>query len=197
MIKKLFKKEWLSTFDNIEHFSNYNRIKKESLTSHSYKVTLFSILITEECFLEYSFTLSEKNEIMLFSIFHDFDEIFLLRDLDHHLKYNSFNGKELRDVLDKFVEHSVNKELIDSPFQKKVSDIICKKDLSDLTKKVVKLSDWLSMFLYCKVEISMGNNVFVVPENYIKGKIFEHLESMRGYVSSHGFDVNYFNDILE
>lgn len=96
-----------------------------------------------------------KYQTLKMALMHDFDEAVLRRDITHELKYNAYNGSELRNVLDEFVAHQVADEFGD--------DSVVSKTLSkdapyyDVAHAIVKVADWMALLYFLKRELAMGN----------------------------------------
>lgn len=96
-----------------------------------------------------------KYQTLKMALMHDFDEAILRRDITHELKYNAYNGSELRNVLDEFVAHQVADEFGD--------DSVVSKTLSkdapyyDVAHAIVKVADWMALLYFLKRELAMGN----------------------------------------
>lgn len=160
MIIDILNQEWLSSFDNLVHWSELNQLKPESVSSHSYKVVCFTRIITEEIFDK------EDHEVIKLAcvdhaIFHDWDEIFIKRDLSHTTKYNKYNGDEIRKVLDDLVQHLIRENIGGkTPSRIMASNNVLKEALYKGVKEIVKTADWLALLHHCLIELRMGNATF-------------------------------------
>lgn len=151
--------EHLYRLDNIKQWSEKNTLFTESVASHSYKVSFFTAVVFYSLFR----SVINSSEVAIFymkcmnrALMHDWDESIILRDLSHELKYNEFNGGELRERVDEYVEHVINTDFtifMDLyPFfhDSMLSD---HKDVNSL----VKIADWLAMYCFLKREFLLGN----------------------------------------
>lgn len=172
---KLFNRDYLARLDNIKQWLEYDRHQQESVSQHSYKVSVFTM-----CLLDYLWpgggdnntVAAFKYQTLKMALMHDFDEAILRRDITHELKYNAYNGSELRNVLDEFVAHQVADEFGD--------DSVVSKTLSkdapyyDVAHAIVKVADWMALLYFLKRELAMGNRSWplnLLPyckENYRK-----------------------------
>lgn len=155
---KLFNRDYLARLDNIKQWLEYDRHQQESVSQHSYKVSVFTM-----CLLDYLWpgggdnntVAAFKYQTLKMALMHDFDEAILRRDITHELKYNAYNGSELRNVLDEFVAHQVADEFGD--------DSVVSKTLSkdapyyDVAHAIVKVADWMALMYFLKRELAMGN----------------------------------------
>lgn len=155
---KLFNRDYLARLDNIKQWLEYDRHQQESVSQHSYKVSVFTM-----CLLDYLWpgggdnntVAAFKYQTLKMALMHDFDEAILRRDITHELKYNAYNGSELRNVLDEFVAHQVADEFGD--------DSVVSKTLSkdapyyDVAHAIVKVADWMALLYFLKRELAMGN----------------------------------------
>lgn len=162
MVQELFYKNWLNEFDNLIHWSELDQFKKNNVSTHSYKVVLFTRLILEESFRSNSIAISNfKLQCNDHALFHDWDEIFTKRDLCHEFKYNEFNGFDIRKVVDDFVNFTVNKEIgTRSPSAYLINNSILKTNLSEGVEDIVKMADWLELIHHCMFERNLGNKIF-------------------------------------
>jgi 5'-deoxynucleotidase YfbR-like HD superfamily hydrolase len=178
MIYTIFKKEWLSIFDNLVHWSELNQLKKESVSSHSYKVVCLTRIISEEIFTKDNFEM--KLACIDYATFHDWDEIFIKRDMSHRTKYNDFNGAQLRKILDELVVHLVSENIGGkTPASLLMSQNILKEGLLKGVKEVVKTADWLALIHHCMIELQMGNNTFYPKLLYALDKLELSIEQIR------------------
>lgn len=161
MIKKIFEQRLLSIFDNLKTWSDHNQLKEESVSSHSYKVIIFTKAILEEIL---PYELCNKGDLLFkahcvdYAIFHDWDEIYIKRDLSHTFKYNSTNGEELRKQIDFFVFKEVDEKIGNTFSQGEFKEIILRSKQN--VKLLVKIADWLAMYHKCNIELQLGNKTF-------------------------------------
>ena len=103
MIEKVFNGAYLKRLDNIVQWSEKDVFTRETVSSHSYKVTVFCRVLLEEIFRVDNDSIREfKMNCVTHAMFHDWDEALLLRDISHETKYNEFNGDKIRAELDEF-----------------------------------------------------------------------------------------------
>lgn len=152
-----------SSIDEITRFSSYKTFKQESVSTHSYWVTLFTSLLLKEMFKKDSMeVLKIKLHATNGAIFHDFVENFT-GDISHDVKYNNFNGDDIRPLLSDYEKHVWENRFGDNDEKSKfVRECAMIEDsyLNDLSKKVIKVADWLACIKTEYTEIQMGNKYF-------------------------------------
>ena len=155
---KLFSRDHLARLDNIKQWLEYDRHQQESVSQHSYKVSVFTMRLLDYLWPggdDNNTVAAFKYQTLKMALMHDFDEAVLRRDITHELKYNAYNGSELRNVLDEFVAHQVADEFGD--------DSVVSKTLSkdapyyDVAHAIVKVADWMALLYFLKRELAMGN----------------------------------------
>lgn len=158
MIEKIFSGKYLKRLDNITRWLDKDVVKRESVTKHSYDVSVFCTLVLDEIFRgiknEKLFT-EFKLHCIQCAIYHDWDEALILCDMSHETKYNEFNGDEIRDSL-----NDLSKELTKREFLTKSGNVVFDSMTNEdpAVKAVVKFCDWLSMLFFLVREQSLGNN---------------------------------------
>lgn len=163
MIKKIFKGAYLKRLDNIKQWQEMDVFKEESVSQHSYKVTVFTRILLEDIFGEnYNIEVMKfKNDCVSRAMFHDWDEALILRDMSHETKYNHYNGKQIRVALDDFSKHRAYEEFSKNSEGEKndTSDMLLNSisNPDKVVEKFVKLCDWLALAFYIKREESLGN----------------------------------------
>lgn len=155
---KLFNRDYLARLDNIKQWLEYDRHQQESVSQHSYKVSVFAMSIMDYFWptgTENVKVLRFKYQTLKMALMHDFDEAILRRDITHEVKYNAYNGFEVRNVLDRFVEHQLYEEFGEE------SDVV--KTLSkdwehyDVAHAIVKVADWMALLYFLNRELAIGN----------------------------------------
>ena len=180
MFEKIFNGTYLSRLDNIVQWLERDRHNQESVSQHSYKVTIFSRVLLEEIFGDNNSAdvLKFKLDVVTFAMLHDWDEALILRDLSHDMKYNSFNGDEIREEVNKLSEHIAKRDFNDgSP-----AGNMLVKNITDVDKDVkifVKVCDWLALQFYIYREIQLGNRQFYETAAYCNDSIEKSSEACR------------------
>lgn len=154
----------ITSLDNIKQWEERDSVIKESVSQHSFKVSALCIYFLEKVFpnsLPSGFT-DFKLNCVEYAILHDFDESIIKRDISHVVKYNDFNGVDIRKTLENFVEHSLNKMNLGFLFQR----------LSDPDVKLfVKMCDWIAIYTFIVRNRAMGVKVFKEEAEYCKKNI--------------------------
>lgn len=168
MIEKVFNGAYLKRLDNIVQWSEKDVFTRETVSSHSYKVTVFCRVLLEEIFrVDNDSTREFKMNCVTHSMFHDWDEALLLRDISHETKYNSYNGEQIRSVLDNLSKYLAVNEFLDGTSTGEfVFGAIFTNDES--VNSFCKVCDWLALAFFIKREQSMGNQNLDAQETTVK-----------------------------
>ena len=168
MIEKVFNGAYLKRLDNIVQWSEKDVFTRETVSSHSYKVTVFCRVLLEEIFrVDNDSTREFKMNCVTHAMFHDWDEALLLRDISHETKYNSYNGEQIRSVLDSLSKHlAVNEFLDETSTGEFIFGAIFTNDES--VNSFCKVCDWLALAFFIKREQSMGNQNLSAQETTVK-----------------------------
>lgn len=170
MLTKIFSGDYLKRLDNIKQWQEIDVFKEESVSQHSFKVSVFGRILLEDIFRfiennQNAKVLSFKIECMDSFLFHDWDESLILRDMSHEIKYNDFNGEDVRRVLNNFSRYKADEEFTKYDVHKyghqtNSSEIIIQNigRKNDDVQTFCKLADWLAVIFYMKRERSLGNN---------------------------------------
>jgi hypothetical protein len=173
MISKIKGGDYLKRLDNIKQWQEKDVVKEESVSQHSYKVTVFARILLEDTFGKQQTVeiLNFKLGVTTQAIFHDWDESLIRRDLSHDIKYNNFNGTAVREVLRKLTNHLAENEFsiadalgTETPASTMLIECIKEPDVD--IKLFVKLCDWLAASFYINRELSLGNFNFTEVKVY-------------------------------
>jgi len=179
MIEKIVNGSYLKRIDNIIQWQERDVFNKESVSQHSYKVSVFVRILLEDIFnnpdCSKNFEIQNfKLDCVTHAMFHDWDEAIFMRDLSHAIKYNDFNGNQIRQVIDDYVKHEFVKEFDtyqDTCAYKVLAPaVVC---LNPCVKKVVKLGDWLALLFYCRREIALENANFEKTYMYCRHSVIK------------------------
>ena len=157
--EKLFYDEHFDQLNNMVRWNGMKRIKDETVAHHSFIVTWFTRVLVEEIFID------DKPKLLAttYAVFHDFDEMFT-GDIINPFKYNELNGVDIRKSIGEFVEYKVEDKF---PSNGNLTDRMLNNMMTGkipvYIKKIVKISDWLSMRFYLQKEIDLGNKS-VMPQ---------------------------------
>lgn len=143
--------------NQIDRWDRKRTIKVETVGGHSHDVTIIVRALVEEIFPTNAY--EQKLEIVTDASMHDFDEVFS-GDLNHDVKYNDINGDEIRRVLSEFCNARLRQYFSDNTNKSSVMFLKSTTDKSQYSKDLIKVADWISMAIFCKREISLGNTTF-------------------------------------
>ena len=201
MIEKVFNGAYLKRLDNIVQWSEKDVFTRETVSSHSYKVTVFCRVLLEEIFrVDNDSTRKFKMNCVTHAMFHDWDEALLLRDISHETKYNSYNGEQIRSVLDSLSKHlAVNEFLDETSTGEFIFGAIFTNDES--VNSFCKVCDWLALAFFIKREQSMGNQNLSAQETTVKDGLRKSINRCVGIlVQRFGRDnirVSVFEDLIK
>ena len=201
MIEKVFNGAYLKRLDNIVQWSEKDVFTRETVSSHSYKVTVFCRVLLEEIFrVDNDSTREFKMNCVTHAMFHDWDEALLLRDISHETKYNSYNGEQIRSVLDNLSKHLAVNEFLDGTSTGEfVFGAIFTNDES--VNSFCKVCDWLALAFFIKREKSMGNQNLDAQETTVKDGLRKSINRCVGIlVQRFGRDnirVSVFEDLIK
>ena len=201
MIEKVFNGAYLKRLDNIVQWSEKDIFTRETVSSHSYKVTVFCRVLLEEIFsVDSDSTRKFKMNCVTHAMFHDWDEALLLRDISHETKYNSYNGEQIRSVLDNLSKHLAVNEFLDGTSTGEfVFGAIFTNDES--VNSFCKVCDWLALAFFIKREQSMGNQNLDAQETTVKDGLRKSINRCVGIlVQRFGRDnirVSVFEDLIK
>ena len=201
MIEKVFNGAYLKRLDNIVQWSEKDVFTRETVSSHSYKVTVFCRVLLEEIFsVDNDSTREFKMNCVTHAMFHDWDEALLLRDISHETKYNSYNGEQIRSVLDNLSKHLAVNEFLDGTSTGEfVFGAIFTNDES--VNSFCKVCDWLALAFFIKREQSMGNQNLDAQETTVQDGLRKSINRCVGIlVQRFGRDnirVSVFEDLIK
>lgn len=179
-IEKLFKSELLKNLSTNERWNNEHNIKKENVAEHSYSVVWITKIICLYLFEESNPKL--ENEILTYAIFHELDET-LTGDINHNLKYNDYNGVDIRLAIDDYVNHTLGNLFQADNIHNRMFkyEVLHKKKISWF---IVKTADWLAMLFYSLNETNLGNNYFhEIYENVLQ-KFRQHCDLTKSFIEN-------------
>lgn len=197
-------KEFLSkieTLDNIRQWEERDSIIKESVSQHSFKVSAIAVYLLkklDDCIIDdevdihfvYNYDFF-SSKVLYYAIMHDFDEAILGRDISHKVKYNDYNGNEIRECIDNFV---ANKSGEFKCFVEKPSEEV---------RLFVKFCDWIALYTFIVRNENMGCKTFVSEKEYcktnIERKYNEVISMLKSYFNLRDYHLSKFvklKDIL-
>lgn len=170
----------IETLDNIRQWEERDSIIKESVSQHSFKVSAVAVYLLKklydfvsDCDYDIPTDFGDNydffsSRVLSYAIMHDFDEAILGRDISHKVKYNDYNGDEIRECIDNFVANKSGKFkcFVEKP--------------SEEVKLFVKLCDWIALYAFIVRNENMGCKTFVGEKEYCKTNIEKkHSETVR------------------
>lgn len=170
--------EKIESLDNICQWSERDSIIKESVSQHSFKVAaIANYLLRSVCARGYDIPDSFKTEVLSYAIMHDFDEALFGRDVSHVVKYNSYNGENIRNAINEYVEHLICEDFPELDLNPAVA-----------VKKFVKLCDWIALLTFVIRNQNMGAKTFSFEKHYCKEKFIETVQDVNHILFSE-FDI--------
>lgn len=134
----------------LNHMIRYNttpHIMDESVASHSYYVSLFTMMLCEELELDSGFT----SLALQAALVHDMPEI-VVNDITH-------DAKSKMPMIDKILKH-FEEQFIGENFPEQFATLFSDTHIAKKVMLIVKLADILSVYQYSLNETMMGNNNF-------------------------------------
>lgn len=181
------------SLDNIRQWEERDSVIKESVSQHSFKVSAICVYLLEKiaqlnkhASVNYEWLLF-SHECMKYAILHDFDESILGRDISHVVKYNSYNGEKIREILNDFVNKKL--EELDLTFVKQYDNNV---------KTFVKLCDWLSMLTFIIRNKNAGSTSFEGERAYCQESISKSVKTVIEMLRSKGYKIEetIFSDLI-
>ncbi len=155
----VLKSEEFNSLDNINRFNKTRVLKHETVSQHTYWVTLFIAFIMAEltCLgVKECDDPNTKNEALLAGMFHDFDES-ISGDTLFDTKHNDFNGKDIKKSICAYIDHRMKKFYTNTPVCNVLNKAMKSTENNELIRFIVKLSDWLACLKYEYSELQLGN----------------------------------------
>lgn len=207
MIDKIVTRSYLKRLDNIIQWQERDVFNKESVSQHSFKVSVFTRVLLDDVFGDSHDLQIErfKLDCVTHAIFHDWDEAIFLRDVSHSIKYNEFNGQDVRNAIDEYVNHEFSKEFEFLDEQDRVAYETLRKSIVDVdpqVKIVVKVADWLALLFFCRRELALGNKNFTATYKYCRQGLFKAAANLANMVAEYynidsGNFLNSINKLIE
>lgn len=145
MINKITKVRRLS---NLKRCSLFPVVIQQNVAEHSFYVSVLCLFVSEE--LKRKGIKLDEAKLLKYSLLHDIDEA-ITGDIPYHVK------KELNPTLSEYVSRTLQEEF---------NGIDYEIDKESLEYKIVKLCDYVELYLYCCEEKLRGNSALdYVAEN--------------------------------
>lgn len=196
MIEKMFNGPYLRQLDNIVQWSEMDVFQRESVSQHSFKVTIFTRVLLEDIFknVDPGMVISTavnifKRDCVDYAMFHDFDEALIRRDISHVTKYNRFNGDSIRENLNALSEHLSEESFRDGTSAGEFvhNNII---NPSPIVKRFVKLCDWLAMAFFIRREQRLGNGNMRLEDTTVFNGIRVSVDGVRDSLKNNFGEAN-------
>ena len=207
MIDKIVTRSYLKRLDNIIQWLERDVFNKESVSQHSFKVSVFTRVLLDDVFGDSHDLQVErfKLDCVTHAIFHDWDEAIFLRDVSHSIKYNEFNGQDVRNAIDDYVNHEFSKEFENLDEQDRVAYETLHKSIVEVDPKVkivVKVADWLALLYFCRRELALGNKNFTATYKYCSQGLFKAAANLANMAAEYynidsGNFLNSINKLIE
>ena len=167
----------LSRLDNVHQWEERDSVIKESVSQHSFKVAAICHFMLNEyekaskevcgpisydCVQNYNW-LKFKCECLSYAVLHDFDEAILGRDISHVVKYNDFNGEEIRKAINNYVNHITKEDFADGSIPQPTQEV----------KYFVKMCDWIALSTFCDRNLTVGCMIFTNEYTYCNDNLSE------------------------
>lgn len=203
MIDKIFNGPYLRRLDNIIQWQEKDVFARESVSQHSFKVSVFTSVILEDIFptknshnvvdeIRSKHIAEFKLKCIQSALFHDLDEALLLRDISHETKYNGYNGEQIRNALNALSEHIANKEFFDEKWGSGGSMIYyamrCK---NPVVKSVVKVADWMALIFFVRREQDLGNKTLDSLRPYLIESFKRAVNEMKEQIAKEFGEFDY------
>ena len=193
MINKIFNGAYLKRLDNIVQWSEKDVFTRETVSQHSFKVTIFCRVLLHEIF-----GVPKSERVARFcmrcvdhAMFHDWDEALLLRDISHETKYNEYNGYEIRKALDNLSRHLASQEFVDgTPTGDFIYSAIQEND--EVVHAFCKVCDWMALAFFIKREQSLGNRNLSVQTQTVKKGLEKSIKACKDYLED-AFNADEYN----
>ena len=195
MIEQIVEGSHLKRIDNIVQWQERDVFQRESVSQHSFKVSVFTRVILEDILggddgrgRWDKF----KLDCVTHALFHDFDEAIFLRDISHSVKYNKFNGQEIKEAINHYVSHQFFEEFGEDDGRYSDSLKMLHKSIVSVdpeVKEVVKVADWMALLYFCRRELSLGNVNFNETYEYCKESLFKSANKMVYDLAAKSLDI--------
>ena len=177
--------------DNIKQWEERDSVVKESVSQHSFKSAAIAVylsrLLCQNASIEAHMFF---NECISYALLHDFDEAILGRDLSHVLKYNAYNGEQIRAVMNDFVDKEIKEKYVP------IDDLV---HPDNDVKLFCKFIDWYCLQIFIERNEAMGCKTFSYERNYCGKKVCEFINKVRSMLErKFGEDmVKKYNEIID
>lgn len=158
--------------DNIIRYNTLNKLKQETVASHSYYVSLFAMMICNGLKMGPAFL----GKVLEVALTHDIPEI-EINDITHDAKQKM---PELVEILKKYED-----EFMLCTFPAVYSTIKSPQLYDLIANQIVKVADTMSVLQYCDNEYSLGNKSFegMVTNSY--ARVISEQQKLEGMLKTY------------
>ena len=202
-MKTKFKEFWQSgqreELNSIKRWNGKDTVKEESVGEHTFSVVQNVAIMCMGLFNpSYTDVVALQRDALMYAVFHDVDEV-LTGDIGHELKYNNFNGEEIRQAIDAYVKQQVaakyDIEFVGDEMKRFI--LMEHKRFGGIVKKLVKVADWTSMRSYCEREYkTFSNQSFKKLFEYCHLQYIKSLQVLEQNLDSSLFKQRYSKEFL-
>lgn len=195
MIDKIVTGSHLKRIDNIIQWQERDVFQRESVSQHSFKVSVFTRVILEDVLGSNDYGRYDKFKLdcVTHALFHDFDEAIFLRDIAHSIKYNKFNGQEIKEAINHYVSHQFFEEFCESDGEESDSVKMLRESIVEVdpeVKEVVKVADWMALLYFCRRELALGNTNFTETYEYCRLSLLDAASKMIYDLAAKSLEIN-------
>ena|ERR1035437_6153860 len=191
VFEELFKDPNFDVLSNLERWNGTRLIKKETVAEHSYLVALFTRIMAENIY-------GDNYEMVLlaldYALFHDIDEM-ITGDINHIVKYNDMNGEVIRQALEDYVNHCIERDYKDREDSYSIllkRNVASKEVIPVSVRKLIKIADWLACSFFIYKEICIGNKLLIDSYKRCINKLHEACRIYLAYS-----DLSYNHEIIK
>lgn len=170
IIWKLVNEPFYDRMNHLQRWQGHKTLMNESVSQHSYTVTLFARVLAEQIFPKED--IESRLKTSDYAMLHDFDEV-ITGDVNHSVKYNGKNGEEIRNQLQIYIDHVIKQRFDKRRAGEKFFVENINEEIPPYIKCIVKVADWLSMVVFLLGEKSSGNKSIIKEFEYCKRNVKE------------------------
>lgn len=145
-------------YERLSLFKRYRdtpTIAQESIAEHQYFVSLITKILCDK----YGVPDDVKLRALEIALIHDCAES-MSDDFTYSMKYENGADKfrDALEVVEEGIMHEIAENLHYNDLEERYNEY---KGRETLPARIVKLADWYSVLLFCRTEISRGNNISI------------------------------------
>ena len=152
----------------IERWATSNKKSSDNLSEHIFSTTMISLLLANIYMNEIGKELIKYDELLLFSLFRDIEDIYTAHIIGPIKKQNIETQKMFKEIKNIFSK----KFFLTLPqgpniFLKKLD--VAKKN--NLIQEITESSDIIDAYIFCELEVMSGNNDFKAKAKEFREKV--------------------------